>query len=91
MDRPKKALIFGDEESASGGGDSTLRTFDDDGAVWKGHWKLTDRRSKAVENTNKDMTARHKKRLKQWLWYHVRNIKYMYCISQIIKYRRQSM
>ena len=37
MDRPKKALIFGDEESASSGGDSTLRTFDDDGAVWKGH------------------------------------------------------
>ena len=27
-----------------------------------------------------------KKKAEQWLWYHVRNIEWMYCIFQVIKY-----
>ena len=40
-------------------------------------------------NNNRDKTA--KKRSEQWLWYHARNTKWMYCISRVIKYTRVSL
>ena len=53
---------FGGGERASGGGDSTLRTFDDGKAVRRGHRKgLLTGEVEAAKNTNEDKTARHKK------------------------------
>ena len=45
MDRLEKAVVFGGRKSASGGGDSILRTSDGSGAVRRGRRKLTGRRS----------------------------------------------
>ena len=53
---------LGGGERASGGGDSTLRTSENGRAVRRVHRKgLLIEEVKAVENTNKDKTARHKK------------------------------
>ena len=53
-------LCGGDRASCSE--NSTLGTFDGSGAVRRGHEKgLLTEEVEAVENTNKDKTARHKK------------------------------
>ena len=77
MDRPEKAMVFGGGKSASGGGDSTLRTSNSGEAIGRNTKSLLTREFEAVENTNKDKTARHKKSLEQWLWYHVRDIEWI--------------
>ena len=62
MDRPEKPIFFGGKESASGGGDSTLRTSDGGKAIRRGHRKgLLTEEVEVAKNTNKDKTARHKK------------------------------
>lgn len=45
MDRPEKAMVLGDAESAYGGRDSTLRTFDSGRAVERGRRRLIGQRS----------------------------------------------
>ena len=71
---------------ASGGRDSTLRTSDCGGAVGRWHWKgLLTTEDEVAKNTNKTRLQDTRK-LEQWLWYHVRNTEWLYCISQVIEY-----